>query len=130
LECKGIDANPPGAKPSLTLPADQADDADSRRSLLGKSISAAICSIRAISGETHSETRRLGVGQSLFGLTLEMVELFYILLVLNQVILEEIFLFRLLASLANEWFIHSIINLGIRNRMKFSIKSFSSIFKL
>jgi hypothetical protein len=48
--------------------------------------SAAIRSIGSISGETHRESRCFEDGQRLFGLTLEMVESFYLLLLLNQVI--------------------------------------------
>jgi hypothetical protein len=49
--------------------------------------SAGIGTIGAISGETHREPRFFEVAQSLFRLTLEIVELFYILLLLNEVIL-------------------------------------------
>jgi hypothetical protein len=49
--------------------------------------SAAISSIRSISGETQSETRGFEVAQSLLRVTLEIIELVYMLLLLNEVIL-------------------------------------------
>jgi hypothetical protein len=90
MECKAVDGKPPGSRPSLASPLIRrmmpiyAD-----HSLSGPG-SAAICSIRLICGETLSETRGFEVAQSLFGLTLEMVELVYMLLLLNQVILGKV----------------------------------------
>ena len=87
MECKALDGKPLASRPSLASPriapilqinADQ--------SLSGPG-SAGIGTIRSISGEPHRATRGFEVAQSLFGLTLEMVELFYILLLLNEVIL-------------------------------------------
>jgi hypothetical protein len=89
VACKTLDGKPPGSKPAgLTLPADQADDAGSRRLLLARSGSARISTIGSISGETHRESRRLEVAQRFSGLTLEIIELFYMLLLLNEAILE------------------------------------------